>query len=158
MPRLYPPPVGFYFNYFLATESEALACLDEGPEATSMPQTGDLAQLDPWIVLGVLMAHVEGRPFSHADGGPSPEKLDASIPDSRILVRMDDGSVAQLAAIADEQFRPLAVEWSQSEYWIGSRTDDRDVAELASIIEELRGLARAVDPARGRAMFVWAAI
>jgi hypothetical protein len=127
-----------------------------------MPQTGVLKQVDPYVLLGELVAHAAGRRFSIEEIQPLiAQRIDDTeepIPGDRILVRVDDTWAAQLASIADEQLVSLAASWSSSEYWIGARTDDADIAELADFIGELRSVARAVDPAAGEGMFAWAIV
>ena len=151
-----------YFTYFAAPTHEALSWAGPGPSATRVPQTGEMKQVDPYVLLGELVAHAAGRRFSIEEIEPliamKIDDAEEPIPRDRMLVRVDDDWVAQLASIADEQLEPLATAWSTSEYWIGARSDDADVAELTEIVRELRSVARAVSPSVGEGMFAWAIV
>jgi hypothetical protein len=152
--------MGFYYNYFVAPEPEALACIDEGPEQIDVPQTGELAGVDPVIILGELIDLVRGQPLVDGidvdeDFGKKADDFQQPMPDNRWLARIDDAWVAALAGITDDQLAALASAWSTSKYWIGSRTSEQDVAELAGIVRDLRGLAQVVRSDGERRMFCW---
>jgi hypothetical protein len=127
-----------------------------------MAQTTALEQVDPYVLLGELVAHAAGRRFSIEEIKPLIAKriddTEEPMPSDRLLVQVEDTWVAELASITDEQVAPLAATWSRSEYWIGARTEDVDIAELAELIRELRSVAKTVDRAAGEGMFAWAIV
>ncbi|MFI6392300.1 hypothetical protein [Nonomuraea sp. NPDC050540] len=154
--------MGNFYDYYRAPDRDAAVVRPDMPRAIDNSvrhapvfDSVDAKWIDPQIILGQLIAFVRDVPFTldlvstavlypPPEGAPrTVEELDA-LPESSPyregpeIDELTSDVRDTLAGIPDERLAELGQQWAQVEEFIGTP----DPEYLATLIEELRGLAR----------------